>query len=98
MPPLPTFLRMRYCESASPAMWIDNQTSEPIGAIIAKAARPAYWSLQRGLVLAAGHRRFGRLEADLGVRAVSERLVGRSAAAAQRERALGNLVFVAVPV
>ena len=37
-------------------------------------------------------------EADLRVRAVAERLVRRPAAAAQRERPLGDLIGVAVPV
>ena len=46
-----------------------------------------------------GQRGFGgRLEADLRMRAVAERLVRRPAAAAQRERPLRDLILVAVPV
>src|SRR4051812_12514807 len=81
-------------------MRVDGQTAykNSGSAIIAEAGRPAYWSLHRGFVLAAWHRGFRRREADPGVRAVAERLVRGTAAAAQRERALRNLVFGAVPV
>src|SRR5581483_5040272 len=54
--------------------------------------------LLRRLVAAVRDRGFGRLEADARVGAVAERLVGRAAAAAQRERPLRDLIFVAVPV
>src|SRR6266550_4511937 len=54
--------------------------------------------LSGGFVRTAGHRRFSRLKPNLRVRAVAKWLGGGTAAAAQRERLLRNLVRIPIPI
>src|SRR5688572_33286070 len=54
--------------------------------------------LRRRLVFRSSDSRLGRLESDLRVRAVTERLLRGGSAPAQRERPLRNYVRLAIPV